>query len=60
MEKRNEILIDVGNTEVRILFPDGEYMNTRKCLLGNLMVNAMLEGCDVVLNGVKYIQNKEV
>lgn len=51
--------VDCDGQKVRVLFPDGEYMNTRKCLLGNLMVNAMLEGCDVVLNGVKYIQNKE-
>lgn len=51
--------IDFDGQKVRVLFPDGEYMNTRKCLLGNLIVNAMLEGCDVVLNGVKYIQNKE-
>lgn len=51
--------IDCDGQKVCVLFPDGEYMNTRKCLLGNLIVNAMFEGFDVVLNGVKYIQNKE-
>lgn len=56
MEKRNEILIDVGNTEVRIDF-DGNLFFMSNTTLSGCLLEAMRLGYDIVLNGQKYVRS---
>ncbi len=52
--KREVTRIDIDGKFVRVEFPNGEVVTDDMSTAGDYICGAMIDGYDIILNGVKY------